>query len=108
MQSLINDLAIITTIPVNSLQKLKEKEIYIICNDVEESTLQNRNITEINIGIGNLFLEVEEGFINYKFIPSSKLEKNLIDTIINKKNPLTNVFEEALANRIVKTYKDML
>lgn len=108
MESLINDLATITTIPVNSLQKLKEKEIYIICNDVEESTLQNDNITEINIGIGNLIIEVKDNFINYKFVPSSKLEKNLISTIVNKKNPLTNIFEETLVNRIVKTYKDIL
>ena len=108
MEFLINDLAILTTIPVNSLQKLKEKELYIICNDVEESLLQNKRITEINIGWGTLIIEVEENSINYKFVPSSKLEKNLISTIINKKNPLTNAIEDALANRIVKTYKDML
>lgn len=108
MDSLINDLATITTIPPNSLQKLKEKEIYIICNDVEESTIQGNNITEINIGIGNLIIEVDKGFINYKFTPSSKLEKNLVSTIVNKKNPLTYVLEESLASKITKTYKDML
>ena len=108
MESLINDLAAITTIPPNSLQRLKEKEIYIICNDVEESILQNKDVTEINIGIGNLIIEVKNNSINYKFVPSLKLEKNLISTIINKKNPLTYAMEEALANRIVKTYKDML
>ena len=108
MKSLIDDLAVITTIPPNSLQRLKEKEIYLICNSVEESTLQKKTITEINIGIGNLIIEVDKGFINYKFTPSSKLEKNLISTIINKKNPLTCALEEAFANSIVKTYKDML
>ena len=108
MESLINNLSAITTIPVNSLQKLKEKEIYLICNDVEESILQNKNVTEINIGIGVLTIEIKDSFINYKFVPSSKLEKHLVSTIMNKKNPLTNVFEEALASRIVKTYKDML
>ena len=108
MESLVNDLATITTIPVNSLQKLKEKEIYLICNSVEESTLKGNEITEINIGIGILTISVEGGFVSYKFTPSSKLEKNLISTIVTKKNPLTNILEEALANRIVKTYKDML
>lgn len=108
MNSIINDLSAITTIPMNSLQKLKEKEIYLICNAVEESTLQGKNITEINLGLGTLIILIENGFINYKFTPSSKLEKNLVNTIINKKNPLTNLFEEALADRVVKTYKDML
>ena len=108
MNSIINDLSTITTIPMNSLQKLKEKEIYLICNAVEESTLQGKNITEINLGLGTLVILIEGGFINYKFTPSNKLEKNLVDTIINKKNPLTNLFEEALADRVVKTYKDML
>ena len=108
MESLVNDLAVLTTIPVNSLQKLKEKEIYLICNSVEESILRKNEITEINIGIGILTISLEGGFIAYKFTPSSKLEKSLVSTVINKKNPLTNILEEALANRIVKTYKDML
>ena len=108
MDSIVADLATITTIPMNSLQKLKEKEIYLICNSVEEMLLQNKETTEINIGFGDLIISVENGFINYKFIPSTKLEKNLVETIVKKKNPLTSAFEEALANRIVKTYKDML
>ena len=108
MESLINDLATITTIPVNSLQRLNEKEIYLICNYVEESALKKDSITEITIGIGNLIIEVDGNFINYKFTPSPKFEKNLISTIINKKNPLTNILEESLANRILNIYKDML
>ena len=108
MNSIVNELSTITTIPMNSLQKLKEKEIYLICNSVEESILQGKTLTEVNIGIGNLIILIENGFITYKFAPASKLEKSLVSTIINKKNPLTNLFEESLANRVVKTYKDML
>ena len=108
MNSIVNELSTITTIPMNSLQKLKEKEIYLICNAVEESAIQGNTLTEINLGIGNLIILIENGFVTYKFTPSSKLEKNLVNTIINKKNPLTNLFEEALADRVVKTYKDML
>ena len=108
MNSIINDLATITTIPINNLQKLKEKEIYLICNCIEESVLQGNTITEINIGIGNIIIAIENGFVNYKFTPSTKLEKNLVDTILKKKNPLTNIFEETLANKVVNTYKDML
>ena len=108
MNSIVNELSTITTIPMNSLQKLKEKEVYLICNAVEESALQGKTLTEINIGIGNLIILIENGFVTYKFTPSSKLEKNLVSTIVNKKNPLTNLFEESLANRVVKTYKDML
>jgi hypothetical protein len=108
MNSIIKELSAITTIPINSLQKLKEKEVYLICNAVEEATLQGEALTEVNIGIGNLIILIENGFITYKFAPSSKLEKNLVSTIMNKKNPLTNLFEETLANKVVKTYKDML
>ena len=108
MNSIVNDLAAITTIPMNSLQKLKEKEVYLICNAAEESALQGKSITEVNIGIGNLIILIEGGYITYKFTPSSKLEKSLVSTITNKKNPLTNELEEALASRVIKTYKDML
>ena len=104
---IINDVATITTIPPTSLRKLIDKMSWCICNAVEESRLSNIESTIVNIGFGQLIIAVEDNQIQYKFIPSSKLERGLVDTIINKKNPLIVNLEETFANRIVKTYKDM-
>ena len=108
MESIVNNLSTITTIPVNSLQKLKEKEIFLICNAMEEAMLQNESFVELNIWIGVLSRAIENNSIKYKFVPSTKLEKNLVSTIKDKHNPLTVAFEESLADKIMKTYKDMM
>ena len=44
--------------------------------------------------------------VQYRFIPSKKLEDGIKDTIINKENPLVNNVEEALVKRVVNAYKD--
>ena len=105
--NIVEDLSTITTIPPASLRKLFEKVGWCICNGVVESKLNDEDITEINLGFGTLIISVENNHIEYKFIPSSKLEKGLVESIVNKRNPLVVNLEETFANRILKTYKDM-
>lgn len=106
--NVLNDLSIITTIPQATLVKLMDKLNWCICNSVEESILKSETITEIDLGLGKLILSVENNFLEYKFIPSIKLESNIIKTIKEKKNPLIHQLESSLADRIVNTYKDMI
>ena len=106
--NLLNDLSIITTIPQATLVKLMDKMTWCICNSVEESILNSEKITEMDLGIGKLLLSIDDGFLEYKFIPSSKLESNVLKTIKEKKNPLINNLEISLVDRITNTYKDMI
>ena len=104
---ILDDICTITTIPTASMNKLFNKIEWCICNSVEESKLSGDNITELDIGIGTLIISIIDNSIQYKFIPSNKLEKGLIDTVIYGKNPLVVNLEDTFANRIVKTFKDM-
>ena len=88
----IKDISKLTTIPERSLNKLMSKMCWCICDAVEESTLKEQNITVIDIGIGQLCIQVISNEIQYKFIPDSKLEKYMVDTIVNKKNPIKSAF----------------
>ena len=106
--NIVQDLSTLTTIPYRSLEKLISKSCWCICDAVEESTLQGKNITAIDIGIGQLVVQVIDNSIQYKFIPSSRLEKYMVDTVVNKKNPMTVNLESTFVNRIVKTYKDLI
>ena len=105
--NVVEDIATITTIPVASLNKLCDKTICCICNNVEENLLAGQYITESNIGCGSLIVSVENDSIQYKFVPSKKFERALVKTVNDKKNPLVVILENTFANRIVKTYKDM-
>lgn len=102
------DICAITTIPTASMQKLFNKISYCIANSVYEAFLGKKNSAEIDIGFGHIIVNIEQNQLLYKFIPSPKLEKNIIDSIRQNKNPLDIKLEDTFINRILKTYKDMM
>ena len=104
----LEDICKITTIPPASMHKLFDKIAWCICNSMHETVLSGESQCDINIGIGNLIITNTKSHLEYKFIPSAKLERGLIETVLSKKNPLEVKLEETFVNRIVKTYKDML
>lgn len=108
MYSLIDDVATITTIPVASLQKLANKASFCICNCIEETKLNNESLTEINIGIGILSINVVNNSIEYRFTPNKKFEEAIRTTIIDGKNPLVEVAESVLIDKILHVYKDLI
>lgn len=106
--SLIDDLSTLTTIPTTNLNQLTKKANYCICNCIEESSLNNDNLTDIDIGIGRLSIYVENNNILYRFTPAKSLEDNIKKTVIEKHNVMTNIVENALTNKIINTYKDYI
>lgn len=109
MNNLIQDLSTLTTIPEDALLKLKDKIIWVICDSAESELLSGEGLIKVDLGIGTLLLSIsEDDEILYKFIPSANLEDALKETFINKKNPLKLKLEKLLANKIIKTYKDMV
>ena len=109
MYSLIEDLSLLTTIPIPNITKLLgTKSIYCICSDVEETSLENKQITEIDIGIGILTIFVNDDSIQYRFTPSKKLENSVKKTVLNKHNPLIEKAEQTLTQRVVNAYKDYI
>lgn len=108
MTKLVEDLATLTTISQNALVNLNEKSLACICHCVCENILEGNSLTEIDIGIGVLYIKCEEDKIKYKFIPSKKLEENVAFTVKNKTSPVLFEVESALKARIESTYKDLL
>lgn len=106
--NIIEDLSILTTIPQSSLNQLARKEIYCICDCVEEAVLSGDNLLSVKTGVGTIKLELGDSEINYRFEPSKELEDGITNTVINKKNLLIEVAEEKLVKRITNAYKDFL
>ena len=107
-RSLIDDLSTLTTIPATNLNQLVQKSVYCICDDIEEAVLGQHNMAEIDLGIGKLYVHIQDKLVQYKFIPNQALDSAVKDTIINHKNPLTDVAEETLVHRILNTYKSFI
>jgi hypothetical protein len=105
---LVSDIATLTTLPDKTLRRLCDKSMECICHNVLE-TLQNDELeTNIDISIGNIKIIVENDEIHYRFIPSSKLEDMLIETLNTRNDPLITDIEESLTVRILNAYKDLI
>ena len=108
MINAINDLAVLTTIPKETLNKLCAKIPLIISNAIYENNKNREAITSVNLGIGILHIAEENDLIKYKFEPSQDLEECVRSSYTDQKNLLTIELEKTLASRIVNTYKDFM
>ena len=101
-------LSLLTTIPEKSLNKLSDLCGGIICDTIETSILNGESVADIITSIGILSVRFDNNELRFKFRPNAKFEEDIINTVVNKKNPLTTSIESTLVNRIVKTYKDLM
>lgn len=108
MIDLLNKLSIVTTIDKKALSKLAEKAEWCICDGIYTSSIENNYRCFFDIGIGTVGVDYSAGDeVKYKFIPSKELEKEVLSTIVNKKNPLVLKAEASLVHKITETYKDL-
>ena len=107
MSNTFQDLSNLTAIPEKLLEKLSQSLLYVICQNVLEDTLSNITISEIDLGIGTLYIKHESSDIKFKFIPSDELKQQLTDTVINKLNLMEIALTEKLSNKLLEVYKDL-
>lgn len=108
MADIVKDMATLTTIPEKSLNKFYKKMIYCMCESVAEDLLdEDIEISEMNIGIGTLYIKHSGSDIKYHFIPNDLLEKSMQQTVVNKKNLLEDLLNDALAKKFMEVYKDL-
>lgn len=108
MNKILDDISTISTIPYTQLLSVADNMSHCICHQVLENSISGENVSEIDIGIGTLYVIQYEDNLKYQFIPSAKLEKELIQTLDTKCSPLIDKAGEILQKRIISAYKEML
>lgn len=108
MVNMIENLSTLTTIPEKYLTKLFDKIYYVMSDAVVETALLNKEITEIDIGIGTLLISANKSEIKYKFVPNKKLEQTIKSAVINRRNILANTLESNIVDKITDTYKTFI
>lgn len=108
MQSLVEDISALTTIPTTTLNQLLDKVVYCICDGVEEASLKKENPVDMDLGIGILTIFVEDTNVQYRFTPGKKLENAIKTVVTENKNPLVCVIEKTLTQKILNAYKQYL
>lgn len=109
MTNVISDLATLTTISEKTLSKLNDKILYIICEAIEESMLDGKEITELNFfNLFTLYIKHDNpNEIKYRIIPNDKLEKSVNSTAKNKLNLLEDNVNKTLKEKFMNIYKDI-
>ena len=107
MIKVLEDLCTLTTIPKLTFDKLAYKVNQVICHSVLESKRNVEDKTELDIGIGVLKILRDTESISYKFIPSPRLEKMLLQTLSTDTSPLTTEVEDIIKEKVINTYKDL-
>lgn len=108
MDNAIEDVSKLTSIPYKTLCKLFDLTGLCICNSVYTALLDDCKTSEINLEFGKLVITVRDEKVIYEFIPSKNFEEQLVTTINENKNPLEIKLEDTLADRITKTFKDLI
>ena len=108
MRNLYNDLATITNSNKDIFNKLVKNSNFLICNYLEDTTLNNENLCTIDIGIGVLKIIIEEDTVRYNFIPSKELETEIINTLENNQSYLTSIVNSKLIGQLNKLYDNLL
>ena len=108
MNKVLEDLNVLTTIPLTALQDLRDQGIDCIAHSVLENILSENPLTELDIGIGILYIKLEDESIKYRFIPSKKLEDTVAFTVLTKQSPVVSRAETALKEKVESTYKNFL
>ena len=106
--NLIDDISSLSLIKPSILNKLVDISQSCLCDYVDNMSILEDSLVEVDIGIGTLNIFIEEDVIKYQFKPSKKLEKNLVQTVVDGNSPLTYKIEKKLNKQILNTYKELL
>lgn len=102
---LTQDVKIFSTLTYADQQRYYSLVKKLISSYVVEDTDE---ITEVDIGIGILYVQKQDDGIRYKFVPSEDFESMLINSIKEEKQPVISGLESEISKIILHAYKDLL
>ena len=106
--SIEKKLSDLTTIPIESLGKLKDYLETIHSHDIVTQLLADKTLLELEIFEGKIYLQLDDDNVKYKFVPSEEFGKLVVNSILNKDSKLVGRVTEKLKNSLINWRKDLL
>ena len=97
----------LTTIEDVTLKRLSNLVENCMVDAVYEGVLSNDDVVEIDLDFCKIVISKSNNELRYKFVPSAKLEEDIIKAIKEKKNSLDDVILDKLKSSLLSTYKDL-
>lgn len=108
MHDLVKDISSLTLIKESILKSISNIIEDSICHYILEAISLDEDVIIIDFGFGLLNINISSDELEYKFIPSKKLEKKILKSINTNNSPLVSSIEKKLNKRIINTYKELL
>ena len=108
MATLIEDLSVLTDVSEPTLKKFIPVSIYCLSHNVFETLHKNENISEIDIGIGQLCIKIESNSVKYRFIPSKELDKCVTQAVTTGCSPMITKIDTSLQEKIERAFKELI
>ena len=104
---IVKDVAELSEVKEKTLLNLLDEANLCISDAIYESLAKGEDVTELDIGIGTLYILVEGADLRYKFFPNNSLQTIVKTTIKTKSNQLTKTADSSLIAKVSKTYKEL-
>lgn len=98
-QNVINDLGSLTKVPNKVLNAVFEKLALCIGSAIHDAKLAKEDITQLNIGIGTLSVNLTD--MQCKFIPGKELKTAIKRSLADDVDPLEFELEQALIAKLI-------
>lgn len=103
-----SDLSKLSNIPEDIIKKIFDLTSYCISNTVYESLLNNEQLTEIDLGFGELIIKHDLKDLKLKFLPCDNLELDLKNVNNGGKPELYHKIEKAVVAKLSDLYKEII
>ena len=107
-KNLKNDLCDLTGVSVESVDKILNLCEDTICHCVFEDIKSKESLTQVDIGIGTLYIRQDGELLKYKFIPSDALDNKVKKTCRTKESPLIKRATKSLRLKFDRAYKELI
>ena len=107
-RNLKNDVCTITGASNESVDKVVTLCEDVICHCVFESISDKEQLTQIDIGIGELYIRRDGDLIKYKFIPNNEFDDKVRGTYKNGVSPLVIKANKSLKLKFDRAYKELI
>lgn len=108
MNKIIDDIANLTSLPKNMSKEIVPIMESAVAHRVFESVLSGNTVTEINLGVGMLYIKNEGSSVKYRFVPSKKMEEEVAKVLVTKTSPIERKLEQSLLTKLENAYKGLV
>jgi len=113
MKKLVEDVSNLIKRESNSLttkdlEKLGKLVEFVIIDDVVDAKLKGEDVTEIDLGLGTLYIKCDGDDVKTKLVLNDDFKNRIIASTKVEQSALDAKLNEALVTRIIHIYKDLI